>query len=534
MKLIRLLLISLLGVILTACGGDEGSGLPSPDDGNGAGPTIVSLQVTPATTTIPVGFEQQLIAIATLSDGTTRDVTNDPSLTWASSDRNIATLINDQTDSNGLATGVAPGTAIITASGTANGTTFSATAQLEVTNAVVTALQVTPPTTSVPAGLEAQFTAIATLSDGTTKDVTHQSALSWSSDDTATAIIENSRGKKGLATGIAPGTVIITASGTANGTTFSATAQLEVTNAVVTALQVTPPTTSVPAGLETQFTAIATLSDGTTKDVTHQSALSWSSDDTATAIIENSRGKKGLATGIAPGTVIITASGTANGTTFSATTQLEVTNAVVTALQVTPSTATVPAGLGLQFTAIAALSDGTTKDVTNETALSWKSSDITIATIVSNQTSDNGFATGVKPGTVTITSSGAANDTPFSAFAELEVKDPLDFFTTPQIGYKWSEADAYCKGLIPVARLPTVAELQNLFIQSTSATAVGQSNNEMCSVHGWPLASQCGGSSGGYWTSETSSKGRWVVNMTYNNPVDADTANNGYNVACVR
>ncbi|WP_421179172.1 Ig-like domain-containing protein, partial [Aeromonas enteropelogenes] len=136
MKLIRLLLISLLGVILTACGGDEGSGLPSPDDGNGAGPTIVSLQVTPATTTIPVGFEQQLIAIATLSDGTTRDVTNDPSLTWASSDRNIATLINDQTDSNGLATGVAPGTAIITASGTANGTTFSATAQLEVTNAV--------------------------------------------------------------------------------------------------------------------------------------------------------------------------------------------------------------------------------------------------------------------------------------------------------------------------------------------------------------------------------------------------------------
>ena len=31
------------------------------------------------------------------------------------------------------------------------------------------------------------------------------------------------------------------------------------------------------------------------------------------------------------------------------------------------------------------------------------------------------------------------------------------------------------------------AELQNLFIKSTSAVSIGQVNAEMCSVHGWPL-----------------------------------------------
>lgn len=89
------------------------------------------------------------------------------------------------------------------------------------------------------------------------------------------------------------------------------------------------------------------------------------------------------------------------------------------------------------------------------------------------------------------------------------------FFTPPDANarYTWVQADTYCKQQIPAARLPTVAELQYLYIQSTSAREVGEQNTEMCTVHGWPIygplndgsgnyGKLCGGFSSTYWTSE--------------------------------
>lgn len=53
------------------------------------------------------------------------------------------------------------------------------------------------------------------------------------------------------------------------------------------------------------------------------------------------------------------------------------------------------------------------------------------------------------------------------------------------------------------ARLPSSSELQQLFLERTSATAIGQTNYEMCDVYGWPLDAMCGGVGGGnygYWS----------------------------------
>ncbi|MGL6350052.1 MAG: Ig-like domain-containing protein [Aeromonas sp.] len=426
MNLIKLCFLSLLSMVLTSCGG-EGSGLPSQGGGETA-PTIVSLQVTPAIATVPVGFELQYLALATLNDGSVMDVTTNPVVHWRTSDPAIATI-----DDTGLATGLAPGEVIVIASGTAHDVPFERKVTLTVTNPVVTALQVTPAAASIPAGFEQAFTAIATFSDGSALDVTRQGALAWSSSDATVATIDASKGKQGQATGVAPGTVTITASGTANGTRFSATAQLDVTNAVVTALQVTPAAASIPAGFEQAFTAIATFSDGSALDVTRQGALAWSSSDATVATIDASKGKQGQATGVSPGTVTITASGTANGTLFSATAQLDVTNAVVTALQVTPATASIPAGFEQAFTAIATFSDGSALDVTRQGELAWSSSDATVATIDASK-GKQGQATGVAPGTVTITASGTANGTRFSATAQLEVTNAqlTDIAITPE------------------------------------------------------------------------------------------------------
>ncbi|MNF87567.1 Bacterial Ig-like domain (group 2) [compost metagenome] len=160
------------------------------------------------------------------------DVTNSAALSWTSSAPTIATISSAGASGNGLATGVAVGVTTLTASGTTNGTPFSATAELTVTAAVVSSLQVTPATDTVPVGLQRQFTATAFLSDGSAMDVTNSAALSWTSSAPAIATISSAGASgNGLATGVAVGATTITASGTANGTPFQATAQLTVTQA---------------------------------------------------------------------------------------------------------------------------------------------------------------------------------------------------------------------------------------------------------------------------------------------------------------
>ncbi|HDZ8897942.1 TPA: Ig-like domain-containing protein, partial [Aeromonas dhakensis] len=97
--------------------------------------------------------------------------------------------------------------------------------------------------------------------------------------------------------------------------------------------------------------------------------------------------------------------------TFTGTAQLVVSNAVVTALQVTPASERMPVGLSRQFTATAVLSDGSTVDVTQDAAVAWSTSEPAIATITTGNTSGtplNGLASGVRQGEVTVTASGTA------------------------------------------------------------------------------------------------------------------------------
>jgi uncharacterized protein YjdB len=92
---------------------------------------------------------------------------------------------------------------------------------------VISAISVSPASTSVAAGLTAAFTATATRSDGTTQVLT--SGVEWSSSDPATATI---RPDSGVATAIvAGGPVTITARITVDGRSLSDTARLTVTAA---------------------------------------------------------------------------------------------------------------------------------------------------------------------------------------------------------------------------------------------------------------------------------------------------------------
>ena len=103
--------------------GGCGAGVDSEISALPAGTQLVSISVTPANPSLPVGNAQQFTASGTYSDGTTRDITNQ--VTWTSLPTSAATI-----NSSGLATGVAAGTATITAALSGN----SGTATLTVTS----------------------------------------------------------------------------------------------------------------------------------------------------------------------------------------------------------------------------------------------------------------------------------------------------------------------------------------------------------------------------------------------------------------
>lgn len=241
-------------------------------------PTLASIAVSPASPSIMAGSTQQFAAIATYSDGSKVDVT--ATATWNSSNPAAATV-----SAAGLATAVAAGSSTIAA--TLSG--VSGTASLTV-NPSLSSIAVTPVNPSVAYGSTQQFTATATYSDKSTKDIT--ATVTWKSSTTAVATISSA----GLATPASAGSTTITAS--LNGVSGSTT--LAVTG--ITSISVTPASPSFAVGSTQQFTATATNSDGTTKDIT--STAIWKSSNTSAATINAS----GLATGVAAGSPTITAS----------------------------------------------------------------------------------------------------------------------------------------------------------------------------------------------------------------------------------
>ncbi|MFM5225563.1 Ig-like domain-containing protein [Aeromonas veronii] len=196
-------------------------------------PKLVEVQVTPVNEKLPIGLTQNYIATAIFDDQSTTVITD--GITWTSSDPFIATI-----NSAGQAKGLQIGNTIITASGNVDGIQYNTETALQITNATISSLDITPDNKSIPVGLEQQFIAIATLSDGSKRNVTLEPSLVWSSATDSIATIQSGGTDSGRATAISVGTTTISASGIANSVSFTDTANLTVTNLTVTALSVSP------------------------------------------------------------------------------------------------------------------------------------------------------------------------------------------------------------------------------------------------------------------------------------------------------
>ncbi len=341
--------------------------------------TLTSIQITPVNPTIARGLSVTFSARGTFSDASNLDITDQ--VTWASSDTTVATVSN-AAGSHGLATTTSSGTSSITA--TLAGITGTTT--LAVNAATITAIAVTPTNPSLAKGLTRPFTAIATLTDTTTIDVT--TLAMWQSSNPAIATVSSAAGSQGLATGVTTGTVSISA--TLGGVTGAT--DLTITAATLAAIAITPTNPSLAKGLTLPFTATGTFTDGLTQDLTTQ--VTWASSATGIATISNALASEGLVSGLAAGTTTISATqGSVTGTTT-----LTVTAATLASIAVTPTNPSIASGLTQPFTAIGTFTDNTTLDLT--TQVTWGSS--SGAAAISNAVGSEGLATATAVGATTI------------------------------------------------------------------------------------------------------------------------------------
>ena len=339
---------------------------------------LLQITLTPINPVIADGTTVPFTATGLFTEGPPQNLT--ANATWTSSDETVATISN-AAGSQGLATAVAAGTTIISASfGGVSGNTL-----LTVTAAQLLQITLTPINPVIADGTTVPFTATGLFTEGPPQNLTANAT--WTSSDPAVATISNAAGSQGLATAVAAGTTIISASfGGVSGNTL-----LTVTAAQLLQITLTPINPVIADGTTVPFTATGLFTEGPPQNLTANAT--WTSSDPAVATISNAAGSQGLATAVAAGTTIISAS--FDGLTGS--TLLTVSAAQLAAIIVTPADATIADGTSLQFTATGIFTDSSIQDLTN--LATWDAFDSDLCSIVPN----TGLATALGVGTCSIT-----------------------------------------------------------------------------------------------------------------------------------
>jgi len=222
------------------------------------------------------------------------------------------------------------------------------------------------------------MTAIGVFSDGTQVQLT---GVSWRTNSARYAMVSSTGVLRTKKTTNQPVVVYARLNGITGQTNIT------ISNMTIASVQLTPATPTIAVGTTQQFALIGTFSDGvTTVDLTPSAR--WQTSNYAEAVIDRS----GIASGLAAGTVTITA--TYKGLSPTTAT-LIVSNATIQSINVTPASPTVALGGLQQFAATGLFSDGSTQDITSVSQ--WTSSTPTVAVI-----KQTGLASSASHGQTTI------------------------------------------------------------------------------------------------------------------------------------
>ncbi len=343
------------------------------------GKLVLSMVVTPSRSTIEVGQDTQLHAIATLADQTTVDVTSE--VTWTAVLPSISSV---DTIDKGKALGISKGMGVVNAIYQG----VSANALVNVTNSNLTSIEVSPMNETIADGVQQSFIATGIYADNTKADLTSQ--VTWASSNLAVATISNLLSSKGHGLGESAGSATIIASlGGVSGSTG-----LTVTGATAVSLSITPQAPTVAVNSTVPFIATAYYNDGTSADVT--AMVTWSSTVTNVATVSNDPGSQGISSSLAPGQTMIKA--TLNA--LSSQTVMTVSGATLDTLAITPANSSGIIGIQHRFTLTGTYSDGSTQDLTS--LANWSTSDI-LKLLISDLPGLKGYALAILNGTVTVT-----------------------------------------------------------------------------------------------------------------------------------
>jgi uncharacterized protein YjdB len=251
--------------------------------GGGGGGGQVSVTVSPEALTLDaLGDTARLAADVQQAKG-------NAAVTWTSLDPAVATV-----DGSGLITAKGTGTVLVTATSSGK----ADTARIEVRQ-VVASLAVTPAAPVLEVDQTQQMSAVAKDANG---NEVRGAAFTWMSSNQPVATVSGS----GLVSAVASGTSYVTASSGEKSATATLTVNAPAAPvppappAPVAAVKVSPGTSTIETG-QTLLLDVATVdASGSTLD---GRTVSWTSSNTAVARVSSS----GMVTGVAAGTVTITA-----------------------------------------------------------------------------------------------------------------------------------------------------------------------------------------------------------------------------------
>jgi plastocyanin len=386
----RLLAALALAAAAAACGG---GGAAPVTGGGGETPALGSVSLTHPEGAVPVG--DTMILVVEARDGAGQPVAGiQPSFT--SSDATVATV-----DAAGVVRGLKAGAATITASVTVDGITKTANFGVAIlapptqpppAGSAIAAFALNPATVTLAPGGTAPLEPVATNAAGAR--VTPLPQVAWAVQDAGKASIS-----AGVVTAVAAGATTVTASFTADGRTWTASA-----NVIVTAPSApSAPTSATVQGVEDAFSPSAvTITPGGTVTwtmVDEEHDVTWTGaappggntgridDDEAVSRTFPTAGTFTYTCnrhdGEHGGTVTVQGGGTGE-------------TPVLTSVVISPPSPSVATGATVQLTATPLDQGGRT--MTGLAAAQWSTADATKATV-----SATGLVTGVAAGTVGIT-----------------------------------------------------------------------------------------------------------------------------------
>jgi uncharacterized protein YjdB len=244
-----------------------------------SGPPVAAIEITPTSLALSPGSASPLTANVLDGSGSRLAVP----VHWASADTRVATV-----SSQGVVSGVAPGRTEVAASKGGK----SAVVPVTVAALPPALVRVVPTTSTIDVGARDTLGADVLDAGGATMQAP---TVTWSSANTTIATVTSN----GIVTGVAAGSVVITATAAGlNGTAVVTVRQP--TPASVATVAVAPSSGTVRVGRTLQLTATARDSAGR---VVSGHAVIWTSDNLARAVVLPG----GLVSGVSKGNVTVRA-----------------------------------------------------------------------------------------------------------------------------------------------------------------------------------------------------------------------------------